>query len=243
MMRRYLLIIAMFAISINVFADMPILETFENDVIGNLPSNWKAKEGVTTDEFVVVSSPVMNGSKALKVNSKVDDHGIWIEFGKTVTVVSVEFWIYPDLAERSATLLMLNGSVNRADAGPYFCWGKTVGVITYYAGGWKPANTQFDAQKWTYAKVVADSGTDTFDLYLGGGPDALPAQPQEDNLPYRVPVDGFDRIMFLGWSDTVGPAYVDDILVYEGNVRPAGLVAPVEPWDKAAVVWGAIKSD
>ena len=55
--------------------------------------------------------------------------------------------------------------------------------------------------------------------------------------------DGFDRIMFLGWSDTVGPAYVDDILVYEGNVRPAGLVAPVEPWDKAAVVWGAIKSD
>jgi len=230
-------------LSIPAFADVLVSDDFEDSVLGEIPAGWQAKDGVLAEEFPVVDSLVKNGSKALKVNSAADDHDIWIEFGKSVTVATVEFWIYPDQAGRSVSFLMLNGSSDRADAGPYLGWAAgTDGMLTRYSGGWAATNTAFDVQQWTYVKIVADSDTDTFDIYLGSGPDDLPDAPQEPDVPYRVATEGFDRIMFLGWSSVVGPAYVDDVLVYEGALRPEGVVTPVEPEDKAATAWGAVKS-
>ncbi len=243
MMKLSISVVLMIILVVPAFADVLVLDTFENSIIGEIPKDWQVKDGVIPDEFSVVDSPVKNGSKALKVNSAANDHDMWIEFGKSVTVASVEFWIYPDQAGRSVSFLMLNGSSARGDAGPYLSWAAgTEGMLTRYSGGWGATNTPFDAQEWTYVKIVADSDTDTFDVYLGAGPGDLPTAPQEAVLPYRVPTDGFDRIMFLGWDNVAGPAYVDDVLVYEGDVRPEGVIAPVEPEYKTATVWGAVKS-
>ena len=242
-MRLFVLMVLLFAVSVPTFADVLGSDDFEDSIVGEFPMKWQVKDGVTTDEFAVVDSPVKNGSKALKINSLVNDNCIWLEFGKSVTVASVEFWIYPEQEGRSATLLMLNGSIDRATAGPYISWGQSAGMITRYTGGWGPTNTPFDAQVWTYTKIVADSDVDTLDIYLGGGPDELPDVPTEAGITYRVPTDGFDRILWLGWSDAVGPAYIDDVLVYEGDERPAGAVTAVEPVGKAATTWGAIRAN
>lgn len=233
----------MVVFAVPCFADLLVFDSFENGVIGEFPVGWQIKDGVTTDEFAVVDSPVVNGGKALKVDSRANDHDMWLEFGKSATVVSVEFWIYPDQIERSANFLMLNGSIARADAGPYLSWGAgTDGMITRYSGGWAPTATPFDAQVWTYVKIVADSDADTCDIYLGAGPNDLPDAPQEAGVGYRVPTDGFDRAMWLGWESVVGPAYVDDFMAYEGDVRPEGVISAVEPTNKVAATWGTIKS-
>jgi hypothetical protein len=240
-----LLVVLIATFVVPALAQVLISDDFESGVVGDIPPGWQTKDGVTTDEFAVVDSTVKNGSKALKVNSAADDHDMWIEFGRSVTVASVEFWIYPEQVGRGVNFLMLNGSIARGDAGPYLSWGAgTDGMLTRYAAGaWGPTNTPFDIQKWTYVKIVANSDTDTFDIYLGDGPDALPGAPQEAGVPYRAATDGFDRIMFLGWNSVVGPGYIDDILAYEGDVRPEGVITAVELENKTTATWGAVKSE
>jgi hypothetical protein len=175
----------------------------------------------------------------------VDEQDVWFEFGKEVPVVTLEFWIFPSTSNRTLSVLLLNGSVERGEAGPYLGWaGLTPGRLDRYAGGWGATGTEFVDNEWTYVKIVADTTRSPkgYDVYLGDDRDNLPEEPQEKNLPYRnTGLTAFDRVLFLGWSNVAGPAYIDDLLIYEGEERPSGVFISVEPAGKLAAKWGTIK--
>jgi len=239
-----LLLMFFIAVAHPVYAgDLIIFETFEDYDVDSDPDGWNADDTIYMD---VVDSIVKNGNNSLKIECPTDDRDVWIEFGKSVEVVSVEFWVFPSTANRTITLLMLNGSVERADGGPYLGWGaQGAGALARYSGGaWGPTGENFDDNEWTYVKVVADAtrSPKSFDVYLSKDRDKLPDEPQLKNVPYRsTNMSAFDRVLFLGWSDMAGPAYIDDFLVYEGTERP-GLLFAVEPVGKLATQWGLIRT-
>ncbi len=231
-------------VSLAFAGDLIVFETFEDYEVEEDPEGWDTNN---TQFMDVVDDPVKNGEKSLKIHCPTDEQDVWFEFGVEVQVVSVEFWIFPSTASRTLTLLLLNGSVERADAGPYVGWGSCqAGVLCRYAGAWGPTGIPFEDNEWTYVKVVADvtRSPKSYDVYLGEGPDKLPDEPQGKNIPYRNNgISAFDRVLFLGWSDVAGPGYIDDFLIYEGTERPPGVFKgiSVEPMRKLATYWGAVR--
>ncbi len=239
------ILIMCLAVPLSVFADDLILfEDFEDYEVDSDPDGWDADNSIYMD---VVDDPVKNGEKSLKVYCPTDEMDVWFEFGREVSVVTIEFWIFPSTRNRTLSLLLLNGSVERADAGPYMGWaGLTPGFIDRYTGGaWGSTGVEFTDNEWTYVKVFADTtrSPKSYDFYLGEGPDDLPEEPQGKNIPYRNSgLTAFDRVLFLGWSNVAGPAYIDDLFIYEGTERPAGIIGiAVEPMGKLADKWGAIR--
>lgn len=228
------------------FADDLILyEDFEAYEVGEDPAGWDTDNTVYMD---VVDDPVKNGEKSFKVQCPDDEMDVWYEFGRVVTAVTIEFWIFPSSSSRTLSLLLLNASVERANAGPYMGWAPlTPGFIDRYAsGGWGTTGVEFIDNDWTYVKVFADTARvpRSYDFYLAEGPDSIPEDPQGKNIPFRnTGVSAFDRVLFLGWSGTAGPAYLDNLLIYEGDERPAGIGGQaVEPMGKLATKWSTIKT-
>ena len=222
--------------------DLILFETFEDYEVGDDPAGWDTDNSNYMD---VVEDPVKNGEKSLKVECPVDEQDVWFEFGREVQVVSLEFWIFPSTSNRTLSVLLLNGSVERGEAGPYMGWAaQTPGRIDKYVGGWVATGTEFADNEWTYIKIVADTtrSPKSYDIYLGEDRDNLPEEPQEKGLAYRNSgLTAFDRVLFLGWSNVAGPAYIDDILIYEGEERPSGVFISVEPVGKLAAKWSTIK--
>ncbi len=237
-----LLIISLAIAPLAFAGDLIVFETFEDYEVESDPRDWDADNA---DDMDVVDDPVKNGERSLMVECRVDEQDVWFEFGREAEVVSVEFWIFPSTSSRTLSLLLLNGSVARGDAGPYLGWAaQTPGLLSRYAGGWGATGTEFEDNEWTYVKIVADAtrAPKGYDVYLGAGPDELPDKPQEENLPFRnTGLSAFDRVLFLGWGNVAGPGYIDDILIYEGTERPGGLFIAVEPIDKLTTKWGMIK--
>ena len=240
-----LIIILCLIVSSLAFAeDLILYEDFEAYEVGDDPDGWDTDNTIYMD---VVDDPVKNGEKSLMVKCNVNEEDVWYEFGRTVKSVSIEFWIYPSTSSRTLSLLLLNGSVERADAGPYMGWAPvTNGFIDRYAGGWGSTGVEFVDNEWTYVKVFADTtrAPKSYDFYLAEDPDNIPEEPQGKNISYRNNgVAMFDRVLFLGWGDVAGPAYIDDILIYEGDERPPGIGGQaVEPMGKLATEWGTIKT-
>ena len=238
------IVIYMLIASSALAEDLILFDDFEAYDLDSHPKGWTADDA---NLMAIVNDPVKSGEKSLKIDCRTDERDVWFEFGREVQVVTVEFWIFPSTASRTLSLLLLNGSVDRANAGPYMGWGMpTAGSIGRYAGGgWGSTGVKFNGEEWTYVKVVADAtrSPKSFDFYLGEDPDKLPAEPQGKNIPYRnTGLSAFDRILFLGWGDVVGEGYVDDVLIYEGTKRPAGIgKISVEPMGKMAIRWGKMK--
>lgn len=234
------MLIASFALA----GDLILFDNFEAYELDSHPNGWTADDA---NLMSIVNDPAKSGEKSLKIDCRADERDVWFEFGREVQVVTVEFWIFPSTASRTLSLLLLNASVDRANAGPYMGWGiPTAGSIGRYAGGgWASTGIKFEDSTWTYVKVVADAtrSPKSFDFYQGEDLDKLPAEPQGKSIPYRnTSLSAFDRILFLGWSDVVGQGYIDDALIYEGTKRPAGVgKVSVEPMGKMAIRWGKMK--
>jgi hypothetical protein len=249
-MMKWVILLSLLTISIAVvpfaFAgDLIVFEDFEDYEAEEDPEGWDTDN---TSFMDVVEDPVKNGEKSLKIHCPTDEQDVWIEFGREVQVVSVEFWIFPSTSSRTLSLLMLNGSVARENAGPYLGWGSCqAGFLCRYTGGaWGSTGIRFEDNEWTYVKVVADltRSPKSYDVYLGEGPDKLPDEPQGKNIPYRsTAMSAFDRVLFLGWGDVAGPGYIDDFLVYEGTERPSGIFSISVEWmGKLATKWGAVRN-
>ncbi len=214
---------------------------FENDDVGEIPQEpadaWQAS-GVG---FEVSGDIVKTGSKSLAAIGGGGDQALGVLFETQSQVVTAEFWLYIDGIERSVTFFVQDPNVGLTDwgnSGPYVNW--IADGVRHYPGAWEDIGA-FASGEWHYVRFVIDVGGASYDMYMGGEPGETHAgDPIGADLGFRTAITPPAGKVLFNSYDLVTPAYIDDLLIYEGDVIPEGIFA-VEPADKLTATWGKIK--
>ena len=217
----------------SVPAQKVILETgFENHVQHDRDSPFQTSTRI-----------VKSGKKSLEIFSQRDNelHVSGFEFETDKSIISVEFWVYIKRGRRSFSVHIHPG--DRAfipDAGgPYIGWQD--GKVRYHVHRGDPWRdlSDFPVNKWHYVRIVADYEKDQYDFYSGKNREAaLVSRPKKD-LPFSDPaVAPHPKWFNLIAYEMTEPAYIDDLLIYEGD-EPISFA--VEPDTKLTTLWGQLK--
>jgi len=226
----------------NLSNSQVLLQTgFEEDKIGKMPQEpadtWKASGG----GFEVSDSNAKVGKQSLELLGGAGNNGLSATLIETQSqVVTVEFWLYIEGVERSLTFFMkdaVSGLTNWTASGPYLNW---IGEKMRYCCGWTEI-TPMASDKWHYVRIVVDTGNSVYDVYVADTTaEAHAGEPVGKNLPFRAAITP-SRVCFSVY-EVASIAYIDELLVYEGNVLPKGIIMPaVKPEGKLALTWGKVK--
>lgn len=208
---------------------------FEEFALGNLPPDWEQVGG----DAEVANDTVKTDKKALAILGGADGDGIGIPIETENPLISVEFFVYIEPGGRSCNLKVASAdNIGENNGCTYINWDADI-VRLYDGGAWQQIG-EFETGTWKYVWVVADFEASEFDFYVGDDRnDALAAKP-EDRLPFRNPALGPvpKWVAFYMWGMTT-PAYIDDLLIYEGA---DALDLAVDPNGKLTTQWGRIKA-
>ena len=235
-----LMVVFMLIAASSYSADILLQTGFEDDTVGEMPANpadaWASSGG----GFEVADSPTKEGGKSLGLIGGAGDNELAVKLLETQeTVVTAEFWIYIEGVGRSITFLMRDPAAALADwgaAGPYVNW--IAEGARYYKDAWVEI-APMSSGAWHYVRVVADTGNSVYDIYIADTvSEAHSSDPAATGLPYRAPITPA-RVGFSVYG-VEAPAYIDNLLVYEGGVLPSGVLA-VEPEGKLTSTWAEVR--
>ena len=217
----------------SVPAQKVILETgFENHV-----------EHDRNSPFQTSTKIVKTGKKALEIFSQTANEfhvsGLGLETDNSI--ISVEFWVYIKSGRRSFSVHIHPGdrSFIPNAGGPYVGWQD--GKVRYHVHRGDPWRdlSDFPVDKWHYVRIVADYKKNLYDFYAGKNRgEALGSRLKRD-LPFSDPaIAPHPKWFSLIAHEMTERAYIDDVLIYEGN-KPLSLA--VEPDTKLTTLWGQLK--
>ena len=237
--KYFLLAIAValnFLIVQNTIAQEVYVQTgFEEFAVGDPPKDWETNGG----DFEVTKDTVKTDKQALAILGGADGDGLGIPIETDNPIISVEFWIYVEGGGRSLNIKVASAdNIGENNGCTYINWNADM-VRLYDGAAWQPIG-DFETDTWKYVHIVADVGKSEFEFASGNDrSDALNAK-AEDGLPFRNPAlaPTAKWFAFYLWGMT-SPAYVDDLLVYEG-ADPLNLA--VDPIEKLTTRWGQIKN-
>lgn len=219
-----------------------LLQTgFEEDEIGKIPQEppdtWQASGG----GFEVDNSRVKEGKQSLAIPGGGGDQALGALIDTQSQVVTAEFWLYVEGAERSLTFFVLGANSGLTDwgsAGPYVNW--IGGEMRHYPGQWEEIGP-LTSDEWHYIRVVVNTESSAFDIYAADtAAEVHGGEPMGKELGFRSGIAGPPAKICFGTYGLVTPAYIDDLLIYEGDVVPEGIFA-VEPEGKLTLTWGKVK--
>jgi len=219
-----------------------LLTGFEADSVGKPPEKpkdvWQASGG----GFEVSNSRVKEGKNSLAILGGAGDQALAAMIETESQVVTAEFWLYVDGADRSLTLFAQDSNTGLTDwgaAGPYVNW--LGDKVRHYPGAWEEIG-DFKSRKWHYVRLVVNTDDSAHDIYVGDSIAAVHAgKPLGEKLGFRSNIAGPPGKILFGTYGQVTAAYIDDFLIYEGDVLPKGILA-VEPGAKLTLTWGEVKS-
>ena len=158
-------------------------------------------------------------------------------------VVTSEFWLYVEGAERSLTFFILGANSGLTDwgaAGPYVNW---IGEkIRHYPGNWEEI-APLTSDEWHYIRIVTDTSSSIFDIYAADTEAKVHAgKPLGKDLGFRSNIEGPPAKICFGTYGMATPAYIDNLLIYEGDEVPENIFV-VKPEGKLALTWGKVKNN
>ncbi|MFC1714211.1 LamG-like jellyroll fold domain-containing protein [Candidatus Poribacteria bacterium] len=214
---------------------------FEGDDVGSIPQDPEDAWQASGAGFEVSSDVVKEGGKSLAMVGGGGNQALGVSFDTSSNVITAEFWLYIDGVERSLTVFVQepnSGLTDWAASGPYLNW---IGDgARHYPGAWEDIG-EFTSGEWHYIRLVVDLGASSYDIYLGDTVgEAHAGTPIGKDLGFRAAIAPPPGKVVFGTYDLTTPAYVDDLLIYEGNVLPEGIFA-VAPEGKLASTWGEVK--
>ena len=216
-------------------AKILVQTSFKEFPTGKAPKGWEVKgkaAEVTTDK-------VKTDKKSLAVLGGADGDGTGVAIETQESITSVEFWIYVKGGGRSINLKAASAdNIEENNGGPYINW--NAGMTRFYDGAAWNEMGKFDTDKWKYVRVVSDFKKSEFQFFAGDNRDlALNAKAIQGKFRNAAlePVCKF--VVFYIWAVTA-PAYVDDLLVYEG--ADAVDLAVEQLPDKLTTIWATIKT-
>ena len=212
---------------------------FEGDPIGDIPQGdtWQVSGG----GFEVDSSHAKAGGQNLSALGGGGDQALGAAIQTQSPVITTEFWLFVDGVERSLTFFLLGADTGLTDwaaAGPYINW---IGdKVRYYAGAWEEIG-DFASGEWHYVRIVADTGASVFHVYVADSlAEARSSDPIGADLNFRSEIPGPPANVCFGTYGLVSPVYIDELLVYEGDVFPAN-ISTVDSRGKLTLTWGEVK--
>lgn len=246
MSKYFFALTAIFCILIaaNSYAGEILVQTgFEEDDVGDLPQNPDDSWQASGAGFEISSDVVKTGSKSLAMMGGAGNQGLGVFFETSSSVITAEFWLYIDGVERSLCVLVQETNSALTDwaaSGPYINW--IADGIRHYPGAWEDIG-EFVSGKWHYIRLVVDIGNASHDVYIADTPEeAHASDPVGKDLGFRTPIAPPPGKVVFSTYDLASWAYIDDLLIYEGNIVPEGLFA-VAPGGKLTSTWGNIKAN
>ena len=207
---------------------------FEEFAVGDPPKDWETNGG----DFEVAKDTVKTDKQALAILAGADGDGLGVPIETDNPIISVEFWIYVESGGRSLNIKVASAdNIGENNGCTYINWNADM-VRLYDGAAWQPIG-DFETDTWKYVRIVADVGKSEFDFAVGDDRnDALGTKP-EKRLPFRNAALGpvAKWVAFYLWG-MAAPAYIDDLLVYEG-ADPLDLA--VDPNKKLTTFWGQVK--
>jgi len=222
-------------------SDILLQTNFEKDNVGKIPQEPKDKWNSSGTGFEIVGDKVKSGKKSLGMLGGGGDQSLGAIFETKSQLITTEFWLFVDGVERSLTVFVqeLNsGLTDWAASGPYVNW---IGdKVRHYPGAWEEIGN-FPSGKWLYTRLVVNIADAAYDIYYGDTTgEVYASKPKGKGLKYRTNIAGPPGKVCFGTYGLVTKAYVDDLVIYEGDVVPKGLFA-VSPQSKMAVTWGNLR--
>ena len=223
------------------FSEVLLYTGFEEDAVGKPPEEPADTWQTSGAGFEVDNTHAKNGSQSLGIMGGAGNQAIAAAIDTQSQLITVEFWLYLDGAERSLSLFILDPDAALTDwaaAGPYINW--MGGKVRSYAGAWEEMG-DFGTGDWHYVRLVFDTDASTFDLYWGDSiKDVHAEKPLGKDMAFRSNIGGAAGKVAFNTYDLASAAYIDDLLIYEGDVLPKSILA-VEPRGKLAITWGDIR--
>ncbi len=223
-------------VSATVAQEVYIQTGFEEFAVGVPPKDWQTTGG----DFEVTKDTVKTDEQALAILGGADGDGLGLPVETDNPILSVEFWIYVESGGRSLNVKVASAdNIAENSGGPYINWDAE--MVRFYDGAaWQPI-ADFEADTWKYVRIVADFDKSEFGFTSGDNRnDALNAR-AEDGLAFRNPAlaPTAKWVVFYLWG-MASPAYVDDLLVYQG-ADPLDLA--VDPSQKLTTFWSQVKRE
>jgi hypothetical protein len=236
--KYFLLVIAIalnfVIVQITIAQEVYVQTGFEEFAVGNPPDDWE----ITGGDFEVTKDTVKTDKKALAILGGADGDGLAAPIETDNPIISVEFWLYVESGGRSFNIKVASAdNIGENNGCTYINWNADM-VRLYDGAAWQPIG-DFETDTWKYVRIIADFDKSEFEFASGDDRnDALGAK-AEKGLAFRNPALGPTAkwVVFYVWGMTA-PAYVDDLLVYEG-ADPLDLA--VDPNDKLTTFWGQVK--
>lgn len=226
----------------SAFSGEILLQTgFEGDGVGKPPEEPKGTWQASGGGFEVTNSQVKEEKNSLAILGGAGNQALAAMIETQSQVITAEFWLYVDGAERSLTIFVQDSNSGLTDwgaAGSYVNW--LGDKVRHYPGAWEEIG-DFKSQKWHYVRLVVNTAESAHDIYVGDSIAAVHAgKPLGKKLGFRSAIAGPPGKLLFGTYDQAAQAYIDALLIYEGDVLPKGIFA-VEPEDKLALTWGEVK--
>ncbi len=223
------------------YGDILIQTGFEDDDVGQLPQEPEKTWQASGAGFEVSSDVVKEGGKSLAMVGGGGNQALGVSFETSSSVITAEFWLYIDGVERSLTVFVQEPNSDLTDwaaSGPYINW---IGEgARHYPGAWEDIG-EFTSGKWHYVRLVVDLGTSSYDMYVEDTvAEAHAGDPIGEDLGFRTAIAPPPGKVVFGTYGLVTIAYVDDLLIYEGDILPEGIFAIAQE-GKLASTWGEVK--
>ena len=226
----------------SAFSGEILLQTsFEGDSVGKPPGDPKETWQASGGGFEVSNQQVKEGKNSLGVLGGGGNQALAAMIETQSQVITAEFWLYVDGQDRSLTLFVQDSNSNLTDwgaAGPYVNW---IGnKMRHYPGAWEEIG-DFSSQKWHYVRLVVNTAESSHDIYVGDSiAEVHGGKPLGKKLGFRSKIAGPPGKLLFGTYDQATLAYVDALLIYEGDILPKGIFA-VESEAKLTLTWGELK--
>ena len=221
-------------VQITIAQEVYVRTGFEEFTVGDSPDDWETTGG----GFEVAKDTVKTDKKALAILGGADGDGLGAPIETDNPIISVEFWLYVESGGRSFNIKVASAdNIGENNGCTYINWNANM-VRLYDGAAWQPIG-DFETDTWKYVRIIADFDKSEFEFASGDDRnDALGAK-AETGLAFRNPALGPTAkwVVFYVWAMT-SPAYVDDLLVYEG-ADPLDLA--VDPNEKLTTFWGQVK--
>lgn len=208
-----------------------INDGFEN-YTGNEPNSpWTIYDD-EVNLIVDINTTAGHGLSSQSVELSDSDNSDIVTLSDTVSISNQEYVVMEFSAKMKQNagdnfyIRLCEGGTN----GVRISLGQT-GNIRYYDSG--PKNIMlYSANIWYNFKLIANTITDKFDLYIWEDSDVCPTTPNVDDGDFDNTINYFDSIIFgtLSNSDSIDKAWLDDVKIYNMSILNKGNLGDNFSW-------------
>ncbi|MEF8874845.1 MAG: FixG Ig-like domain-containing protein, partial [Candidatus Thermoplasmatota archaeon] len=195
--------------SLQATGNYEIDDDFEDDTVGTDPDGWTTSTDTTDIEVSVSDNYSHSGSNSVMLrdddSTSGSDYPYMYQYHQSLTHAVYNFNILQTNLEESHFYVREDdGSI--INTGVQLAWYN--GDLYYYDGSWHNVDN-YNTNTWYNIRVVADAGSETFDLYVDG-------QLVVDGGGFYQSCTNLDFPIFLGLDFSTPTFYVDDVQVRTG---------------------------